>query len=103
VDDTGGISVLSGFRCSQSYLAIHTFQRTWNRPDKLALSSLLSLEVIMLVDVCVGKMTLKEVEGEITHYIMKSPSHLIIDIVLIDASGYHTSIWIDKKTFDEKC
>ena len=59
-----------------------------------------------LVDVCVGKMTLAEVEREIVHYMMKSPKRLIVDIKLrtdVPEKGYHTSIWIDKKTFKKKC
>jgi len=55
-----------------------------------------------MVDVCCGKMTLIEVEREIIHYMMKSPTHLIIDITRKD-NGYYTSIWIDGETFKEKC
>lgn len=57
-----------------------------------------------MVDVVTGKLTLKEVEREIRHYMLKSPKRLIVDIQLdIPNRGYHTTIWIPKSDFRRKC
>ena len=56
-----------------------------------------------MVDVCGGKMTLREVCNEIFFYIYhKSPKRLIIDIQLKEGGenpGYRTTLWISKKDF----
>jgi len=59
-----------------------------------------------MVDVCGGKMTLKEVEREIHNYMLKSPSRLIVDIRLredVKKKGYYTTLWITRKDFKNKC
>jgi len=61
-----------------------------------------------MVDVCGGKMTLQEVVREIEYYlrrcVLKSPMRvrMIVDIRR-KKDGYHATIWIPKKCFDEKC
>jgi len=55
-----------------------------------------------MVDVCGGKMTLREVVMEIIHYMMKSPKRLVIDIRRKE-SGYHTTIYLGKRDFKNKC
>lgn len=57
-----------------------------------------------MVDVCSGKMTLHEVSQEIHRQILKSPDSLVIEIKRRDdIHGYHTTIWVPNKFFEEKC
>ncbi|MCR4333926.1 MAG: hypothetical protein NUV60_02865 [Patescibacteria group bacterium] len=57
-----------------------------------------------MVDVSGGKMTLKEVEGEIRLMMnVFSPRRMVVDIRRVKArGGYHTTIWIPKKDFEKK-
>lgn len=55
-----------------------------------------------MVDVCGGKMTLDDVVREVGHYMLKSPTRMMVDIRR-KKDGYHAYIWIPKKCFDEKC
>lgn len=55
-----------------------------------------------MVDVCGGKMTLKDVEREVRHYMLKSPTRMVVDIRR-KKDGYHATIWIPKKCFEQKC
>ena len=55
-----------------------------------------------MVDVCAGRMTLKEVTEEITRYMLgRNPSRLIVDIQL-KPNGSHATIWIPIKDFKKK-
>ena len=54
-----------------------------------------------MVDVCGGKMTLNDVVREIRHYMLKSPTRLVVDIRR-KKNGYHATIYIPKKCFDKK-
>ncbi len=52
-----------------------------------------------MVDVCGGKMTLKEVEREIFFYMYhKSPKCLIVDIQR-KKNGYHATLWMSVNDF----
>lgn len=52
-----------------------------------------------MIDVCGGKMSLKEVNSEIRFYMYhKTPKRLIVDIQLKD-DGYHATFWMSKKDF----
>jgi len=53
------------------------------------------------VDVCGGKMTLKEVYQEIFFYMYhKSPKRLIVDIKR-EKDGYHAKLWMSCKDFNK--
>ncbi len=55
-----------------------------------------------MVDVCGGKMTLKDVSREIFHYMYyKSPKRLIVDIKRKE-DGYHATLWMSKKDFERR-
>ena len=56
----------------------------------------------MLVDVVVGKMTIREINREVVHYMLKAPKRMIVNIKLKE-DGYHTEIWIDEETFKRRC
>jgi len=51
-----------------------------------------------LVDVCGGKMTLREVIREIEYYMLRSPEKLIIKIIR-KPGGYYTTLYITEKDF----
>ena len=55
-----------------------------------------------LVDVVAGPLKISEIEREVRHYIMKSPTRLIVDIRRTE-KGYQTTIYIDKETFERRC
>lgn len=61
-----------------------------------------------MVDVCGGKMTLDDVVREVRHYMAlyaklgRPVTHMVVDIRR-KKDGYHATIWIPKKCFDEKC
>ncbi len=53
-----------------------------------------------MIDVCAGKMSLKQAEREIAQYVYwYSPTRLMADIRR-KKDGYHVTIWIPKKDFD---
>lgn len=51
-----------------------------------------------MVDVCGGKMTLREVIREIEYYMLRSPEKLIIKIIR-QKGGYYTTLYITEKDF----
>jgi hypothetical protein len=55
-----------------------------------------------MVDVCGGKMTLKELNEEICNYMQRSPKRLIVDIRLVE-DGYHATVWISQADFEKGC
>ena len=55
-----------------------------------------------MVDVCGGKMTLKELNEEICNYMQRSPKRLIVDIRLVK-DGYHATVWISQADFEKGC
>lgn len=55
-----------------------------------------------MVDVCAGKMTIREVQREIYHYMLKSPKRLIVDIKR-KMGGYYTTLYITEKDFKRRC
>ena len=53
-------------------------------------------------DICSGKMTLKQVNQEIIHYMCyKFPTRLIVDIQRREG-GYYTQIWMPIKDFNRR-
>lgn len=51
------------------------------------------------VDVCGGKMTLKEVVTEVDfHMRHRAPTRIIVDIKL-QKDGYHTKLWMSEADF----
>jgi hypothetical protein len=64
----------------------------------------LKQELEKLVDVCVGKMTLKEINNELLYYMRKSPELLIITIEGSEIDGrYYSTVYLTPKDFNEKC
>ena len=59
-----------------------------------------------MVDVCGGKMSLREIYQEIFFYMYhKSPKRLIVDIYLVEGGenpGYRATFWISKRDFQKK-
>lgn len=55
-----------------------------------------------MVDVVGGKMTIREINREVVHYMLKSPKRLMVKAVKRD-DKYFTTIWIDRETFIKKC
>jgi hypothetical protein len=59
-------------------------------------------KVYKMVDVCGGKLTLREVTDEILNYMRKSPKRLIVDIRR-EKDGYRSTLWISRGDFKRKC
>lgn len=55
-----------------------------------------------MVDVCVGKMSICQLVGEVEYYMRKSPNRLVVDIKK-KKGGYYTAIYMTIKDFKEKC
>ena len=54
------------------------------------------------VDVASGKMTLRELNLVISHYVLtRSPERLFIDIQR-KSNGYHVTLWMSQKDFEGK-
>ena len=65
----------------------------------------LKKELEKMVDVCAGKITIKELNGEIINYMFKSPQLIVITIERKPTreEGYYSTIYLTKEDFEKKC